>query len=183
MTWRFMPAYDRLLTQAEIDGLPEPARSNILDHVYLDAASGLFVLCADNARFMNHADAPNTAGVHEDGAIEGYDVATRDIVAGEELTCDYRTFDADVGVKLGSADKPPAMSRPGMTRSAAASLRLPAPPLDRQARAKPRRPEPGAADRARNIRHNGAKTPDAANPHRKHGRDSAAIRTSTENSS
>lgn len=103
VTWRFMPAYDRLLTQADIDSLPEPARSNILDHVYLDAASGLFVLCADNARFMNHADDPNTAGVHESGSIEGFDVATRDITAGEELTCDYRTFDAHVDVKLGAA--------------------------------------------------------------------------------
>jgi SET domain-containing protein len=103
VTWRFMPAYDRLLTQADIDNLPEPARSNILDHVYLDAASGQFVLCADNARFMNHADNPNTAGVHESGSIEGFDVATRDIAAGEELTCDYRTFDAHVDLKLGTA--------------------------------------------------------------------------------
>jgi SET domain-containing protein len=101
VTWRFMPAYDRLLTQAEIDGLPEPARSSILEHVYLNADSGLFVLCADNARFMNHADDPNTAGVHQPGAVDGYDVATRDIRAGEELTCDYRTFDAHVDVKLG----------------------------------------------------------------------------------
>jgi SET domain-containing protein len=103
VTWRFMPAYDRLLTQTDIDGLPEPARSNILDHVYLDAASGQFVLCADNARFMNHADDPNTAGIHEPGSIEGFDVAIRDIAAGEELTCDYRTFDAHVDLKLGTA--------------------------------------------------------------------------------
>lgn len=102
VTWRFMPAYDRLLTQAEIEALPEPARSSILEHVYLNAESGLFVLCADNARFMNHADDPNTAGVHQPGAIAGYDVATRDIRAGEELTCDYRTFDAHVDVKLGT---------------------------------------------------------------------------------
>lgn len=101
VTWRFMAAYDRLLSEADISNLPEPARTNILDHAYLDAASGLFVLCADNARFMNHADDPNTAGVHDAGSIEGYDVATRDIAAGEELTCDYRTFDAHVGVKLG----------------------------------------------------------------------------------
>ena len=100
-TWRFMRHFDRLLTEADIDGLPEPARSNILDHTYLDAASGLFVLCADNARFMNHADEPNTAGVHEPGAIEGYDIALRDIRAGEEMTCDYRTFDAHVTLKLG----------------------------------------------------------------------------------
>lgn len=101
VTWRFMPAYDRLLSEADISDLPEPARSNILDHAYLDATSGLFVLCADNARFMNYADDPNTSGVHDAGSIEGYDIATRDIAAGEELTCDYRTFDAHVGVKLG----------------------------------------------------------------------------------
>ena len=103
VTWRFMGNFDRLLSQNEIDSLPEPARSDLLNHVYLNAASGRFVLCADNARFMNHADDPNTAGVHEPGAIEGYDFATRDIRAGEELTCDYRTFDAHVDVKLGRA--------------------------------------------------------------------------------
>ncbi len=101
VTWRFMGDFDRQLTKGEIDGLPEPARSNLLDHTYLDAASGLFVLCADNARFMNHADEPNTAGVHAPGAIEGYDIAIRDILAGEEMTCDYRTFDAHVDLKLG----------------------------------------------------------------------------------
>ena len=101
VTWRFMADFDRRLTKAEIDSLPEPARSNMLDHTYLDATSGLFVLCADNARFMNHADEPNTAGVHEPGSIEGYDVSIRDILAGEEMTCDYRTFDAHVDQKLG----------------------------------------------------------------------------------
>jgi SET domain-containing protein len=100
VTWRFMPGLDRLLTEDEMNALPEPARSSLLDHTYRDAASGLFVLCADNARFMNHAEDPNTAGVHEPCAIEGYDVATRDIAAGEELTCDYRTFDAHVDFKL-----------------------------------------------------------------------------------
>jgi uncharacterized protein len=101
VTWQFMPGYDLLLTQAEIEALPEPARSNLLDHTYHDAGTGLYVLCADNARFMNHAEEPNTAGVHVKGAIEGYDVATRDIKRGEEVTCDYRVFDADVAVKLG----------------------------------------------------------------------------------
>jgi hypothetical protein len=95
---RFRPVIDA----PEIDRLPEPARSNLLDHVYLNDASGQFVLCADNARFMNHADDPNTEGVHESGAIEGYDIATRDIPAGEEMTCDYRSFDAHVERKLGA---------------------------------------------------------------------------------
>jgi SET domain-containing protein len=101
VTWQFMPGYDLLLRRTEIEALPEPARSNLLDHTYHDAETGLYVLCADNARFMNHAEEPNTAGVHAKGAIEGYDVATRDIKMGEELTCDYRVFDADVAIKLG----------------------------------------------------------------------------------
>ncbi|HML28103.1 MAG TPA: SET domain-containing protein [Hyphomicrobium sp.] len=97
VTWRFMAHFDRLLTEDEIESLPEVARANLLDHVYLHEASGMFVLCADNARFMNHADEPNTEGVHE----PGYDIALRDIRAGEEITCDYRTFDAHVERKLG----------------------------------------------------------------------------------
>jgi hypothetical protein len=95
VTWRFMPGYDLLLTQSAIDALPEPARSSLLDLAYYHAATDCYVLCADNARFMNHADEPNTAGVHVDGAIEGDDISTRDIRVGEEMTCDYRLFDAD----------------------------------------------------------------------------------------
>src|SRR3569623_1314813 len=71
VTWRYMGEFDRLLTREEIDSLPEPARSSILEHVYLNDASGKFVLCADNARFMNHAEEPKTEGVHAPGAIEG----------------------------------------------------------------------------------------------------------------
>jgi uncharacterized protein len=95
VTWRFMPGYDLLLTQSAIDALPEPARSSLLDLAYYHAATDCYVLCADNARFMNHADEPNTAGVHVDDEIERDDIATRDIRVGEEMTCDYRLFDAD----------------------------------------------------------------------------------------
>jgi hypothetical protein len=102
VTWKFFAGYDLLLTGDEIGRLPEPARTSLLDHSYRDPASGLYVLCIDNARFMNHAAAPNTAGVHAGGSIEGYDIATRDVRKGEELTCDYRLFDADVAIKLGA---------------------------------------------------------------------------------
>jgi SET domain-containing protein len=95
LTWRFMPGYDLLLTQSAIDALPESARSSLLDLAYYHAATNCYVLCADNARFMNHADEPNTARVQVDGAIEDDDIATRDSRVGEEMTCDYRLFDAD----------------------------------------------------------------------------------------
>jgi SET domain-containing protein len=101
VTWRFMPGFDLLFTGEQIVALPEPARAELINHTYVDPATGRHVLCLDNARFMNHADDPNTRGVHLAGAIEGYDLATRDINAGEELTCDYRQFDAAFKAKIG----------------------------------------------------------------------------------
>lgn len=101
VTWRFMPGFDQLFSAEAIAGLPAVARSALETYTYVHPASGLYVYCLDNARFMNHADDPNTAGVHQDGAIEGYDIATRDIAEGEELTCDYRLFDAGFRGKLG----------------------------------------------------------------------------------
>jgi SET domain-containing protein len=101
VTWRFLPGFDQMFTAEQIAGLPDVARAAIETYTYLHAASGLYVYCLDNARFMNHADVPNTAGVHFEDAIDGYDIATRDIAAGEELTCDYRTFDAGFFRKIG----------------------------------------------------------------------------------
>ena len=44
-------------------------------------------MCIDDARFMNHSADPNT---HEKGQSS---IASRDIAAGEELTCNYGNFD------------------------------------------------------------------------------------------
>ena len=54
-----------------------------------------WVLCSDNTKFANHSDTPNLGGESRQ-----YDVALRDIKAGEELTYDYRVFDLEVDVKL-----------------------------------------------------------------------------------
>jgi hypothetical protein len=102
VTWRFLDGYDQCFTAEQIAALPAVAREAIETYTYLHQPGGLYVYCLDNARFMNHADDPNTAGVHVDGAIEGYDIATRDIAEGEELTCDYRLFDGNYRRKLGS---------------------------------------------------------------------------------
>lgn len=103
VTWRFVAGFDQLFSQADIDRLPEPARSQVLTYTYQHPQSGRYVFCLDNARFMNHADEPNTRGVHAGDAIDGYDIATRDIASGEELTCDYHTFDDTAAAKLGGA--------------------------------------------------------------------------------
>ncbi|MBI1385657.1 MAG: SET domain-containing protein-lysine N-methyltransferase [Rhizobiales bacterium] len=100
VTWRFVEGYDPLFSQADIDALPEPARSDTLKYVYLNVEAVVYVYCLDNARFMNHADDPNTGSVTTPDDSFGYDVALRDIAAGEEMTCDYREFDADIAAKM-----------------------------------------------------------------------------------
>jgi SET domain-containing protein len=100
-TWRFLAGFDQLFTAQQLLDLPQIARESVETYTYLHDASGLYIYCLDNARFMNHADDPNTAGVHAANAIEGYDIAIRDIEEGEELTCDYRSFDAHFEWKIG----------------------------------------------------------------------------------
>lgn len=94
VTWRFMPDFDRTFARDDVEKLPEGVREQFLSYAYLHQPTGLLVYCLDNARFMNHADNPNTQGVHDGGELAGHDVAMRDIKQGEELTCDYRSFDA-----------------------------------------------------------------------------------------
>jgi len=55
------------------------------------------VLCADQAKFVNHSDQPNLLD-SEDGAVE---YAAYDIAANEELTCNYYASDEKTAEKLG----------------------------------------------------------------------------------
>jgi SET domain-containing protein len=91
--WRLHPPVDVLLTAEQLEALPEASRWQIEKYTYLDRMLGKFVLCGDDARFFNHADAPNC---HDLPSPEGGStVAARDIEAGEELTSDYASFDAN----------------------------------------------------------------------------------------
>jgi SET domain-containing protein len=49
------------------------------------------VFCSDSAKFMNHSSNPNC---HD--PQDYLTIAARDRAAGEELTCDYSAFDANV---------------------------------------------------------------------------------------
>jgi hypothetical protein len=79
---------DRTITFQEFKALP-PQQKAILDHyVYLDEDG--FVLCWDHARFLNHSCDPNCLSGGYD-----FEIAVRDIHAGEELTCDYGAMNPD----------------------------------------------------------------------------------------
>ena len=104
VTWRFVAGYDQTFTADQIAALPDIARIELARYTYLHTRTGKYVACLDNARFMNHSGNPNTAGAYNGPDDEGYDIATRDIAKGEELTCDYTLFDAETPMKLGLLD-------------------------------------------------------------------------------
>jgi len=91
--WRFDPRVDWKLTAEELASFPEPFQSRFRSWSYLNG-DGRYVLCGDNARFMNHADVPNCDD--PEGLLT---VTNRVIAAGEELTSDYRTFDQETQVR------------------------------------------------------------------------------------
>ena len=102
VVWRFNPVIDRKITAEEADSLSGAERDFLERYAYMDTKLGVWVLCADNARFCNHADDANTRGDYPaDGPEGGLDIAARDIKAGEEITCDYRAFDAEAAGKFG----------------------------------------------------------------------------------
>jgi SET domain-containing protein len=97
MTWKFLEGFDLRLPKSILNELSPPAREQFLKYSYLDSSSGLYELCSDDARFFNHSETPNTGSISD-----VIDVALRDIQPGEELTCDYRTFDVDWAQKISS---------------------------------------------------------------------------------
>lgn len=89
LIWRFDARIDRVYTQQELASLPEHVQRYLQTYSTWHEPTRLFVLCGDNGRFLNHADAPSTVS----NAISfGEDHAARDLAAGEELTSDYTTI-------------------------------------------------------------------------------------------
>ncbi len=86
--WEFTEGVDWRIEPDDLAAFPEPYQSRLRAWCYLDH-DGRYVLCGDTAKFMNHSDDPNC------DEPDGQTVANRPIAAGEELTCDYRTFDLE----------------------------------------------------------------------------------------
>lgn len=89
IVWEFSEGVDLRLDPMVVAAIPDPLGTMIRRYCY-EEPDGTLVLCGDNARFMNHDFDPNCDDV--DGPCT---VARRDILAGEELTCDYRLFDRE----------------------------------------------------------------------------------------
>ena len=85
--WEFDEEADWMLTEEEMNAFPAKLREQMEAWTYQNE-DGSYILCSDGAKFMNHSFQPNC-----DDRGPKYTIAARDIEAGEELTCDYRSFD------------------------------------------------------------------------------------------
>lgn len=98
--WQWSRGFDLRVSARELESLAFEARQTFLRYSYLSKRSGLYVLCFDNARFLNHCEKPNLIDESAEDSEEGLDIAARDIEPGEELTSDYRDFDNETGLKM-----------------------------------------------------------------------------------
>jgi SET domain-containing protein len=91
--WKFIPEFDLEKTEDEIRSLPDHIQKWISRYGYLDKYLNLYILCFDDARYINHSDQSNIAPDYA-RCRYGIDIALRDIESGEEITTNYRLFDA-----------------------------------------------------------------------------------------
>lgn len=89
--WEFNPLFDLRFSEEELNILFPSARQEIEHHLYQPEEGGLLYYESTMGKYMNHTRDPNV-----DFTEVGVGTATRDIQPGEELTCDYRHFMADV---------------------------------------------------------------------------------------
>ncbi|HXW60187.1 MAG TPA: SET domain-containing protein [Myxococcota bacterium] len=98
--WQWSDGFDIRVKASELERLSPQALETFLRYSFLSKRTGLYVLCFDNARFLNHSVTPNLNDTSADDSEEGLDVAIRDIHPGEELTSDYRDFDGETVQKM-----------------------------------------------------------------------------------
>lgn len=92
-TWKFEPGFDLAFSPEEVEEMPPLLQQFMKRYSVLSMVSGTYVLCNDDARFMNHSATANLESVVVEGGVEKIARASRDIRKGEELTIDYRTID------------------------------------------------------------------------------------------
>ncbi|HEX9609042.1 MAG TPA: SET domain-containing protein [Candidatus Paceibacterota bacterium] len=97
VTWQFDSEFDTAFTKEQVDRMPEHGRVIFLHYHYYDPDWG-YVLCADDQRFINHAENPQHRNI---SSTPTGDVAARDIKEGEELLTDYNAFDPGYFDRIG----------------------------------------------------------------------------------
>jgi SET domain-containing protein len=105
MTWRFAPGFDLVINPDDLLRLSEISRKQFWNYCYVDKFTHHYILCFDDARFLNHSEDPNIGQSKFGGEVEGIEIALRDIRPGEELLVNYNDFDKDAERKLKKLDE------------------------------------------------------------------------------
>ena len=88
LVWKLDARFDRRIPVDTYESQTGPVKSYLDRYSYPDRRDPSFIVFeADDARYMNHDDDPNC-----DVSTPEETYATRDIAAGEELTCNYNHF-------------------------------------------------------------------------------------------
>jgi hypothetical protein len=67
----------------QVEAMPRHYRQVVEKYAYIDAA-GIYVLCWDFGRYVNHSCNPTSFAVGAE-----VEIVVRDVLAGEQITCDY----------------------------------------------------------------------------------------------
>ena len=86
--WEYDPAFDERIHKEVLNNVPEAYKDFFTTYAYREGDE--YILCVDNARFINHSIDANVIDT-----IKTKTIAARDIAAGEEITSDYSSFDDD----------------------------------------------------------------------------------------
>jgi len=97
-TWEYNPMFDMLFTPHHLYTFSVEGQRQMKMYTYWSNQLNGYVLCSDTGKHMNHADNPNTD--HIEVNVFQWEIANCDIQIGEEITCDYKTFDANWKQKL-----------------------------------------------------------------------------------
>jgi SET domain-containing protein len=96
VVWEFDERIDLRIPVSDLSEFPAPIQEFLQMYGYAEMyrEQKILILCGDNSRYFNHSDNPNLKDTKFNN------IAVRDIQAGEELTCNYYSFDLDAGEKL-----------------------------------------------------------------------------------
>jgi len=100
VVWQFDPRLDIRIPLTELSSFPETVQEHFRIYTYVEVVDGqeMMVYCADLSKHVNHSDFPNLS----DTPDNLQEIAVRDINIGEELTCNYYSFDLHAAEKLGN---------------------------------------------------------------------------------
>ncbi len=95
VTWKYDPRFDISFDPKDVEKMT-PTQHELIEHFsFLSKKTNKYIYSIDDSRFTNHSTDPNIGSVMVNPADQELSgVATRDISVGEELTADYRAFDA-----------------------------------------------------------------------------------------